>query len=304
VSAKRPDLRSNLQHAPPRPGPTRSTPAFDPSDALFEPDAYPAELYELVHRGTAGDLAFYSRVCAGARRVLELGCGYGRVLEALAREDLALVGLERDPALLARARERLGRHPHARNVRLLTGDMTDFSLRGDDAAAAPEPLDRILIPHSGIYCLPNDEACVACFRRCALHLAGDGLLVFDAYAADAFHAHGEPADHDDESLSLVVRVEDAGVRYDVFERSLWDRARQRLDVTYEYIPATGGPVRLGRLMHRYLLLDQIEPLLARAGLALVALHGDWRGGAPDGAGAMWVATAALRAPVSPRAPAG
>jgi SAM-dependent methyltransferase len=241
---------------------------------------YPAALYELVHRGTAGDLSYYARRCEGARRVLELGCGYGRVLAAL-REDpsLELVGLDRSAELLARARARLGD-----DVLLVEGDMQDFDLGG-------RRFDRILIPHSGIYCLADDDACVSCFEACARHLAPDGLLVFDAYAADQFHREADPADHDDLHLEPLVTVEMDGTCYDVFERSLWERDAQRVDVTYEYIPRGGGPAALGRLRHRYLLQDQIEPLLRRAGLALASLAGDWRDAPARPDGEMWVATA-------------
>jgi SAM-dependent methyltransferase len=243
---------------------------------------YPAALYELVHRGTAGDLSFYSRECADARRVLELGCGYGRVLSALCeRTDLELTGLDRNPELLARARARL-----PERVVLVHADMTRFELPGPG-------FDRILIPHSGVYCLEDDDACIACFRACARHLAPAGRLVFDAYAADGFHAEQDPADHSDERLDPVVSVEHEGICYDVFERSLWRRQLQRLDVTYEYVPREGGDAAMGRLVHHYLLLEQISPLLRRAGLDLVSLAGDWRGRPAEPDDDMWVATAVL-----------
>ena len=112
---------------------------------------YPAALYELVHRGTAGDLSFYQRVCQDAEQVLELGCGYGRVLAALCQQrGSRWIGLERDPELLARARERL-----PARVELLQGDMREFSI------GAPG-CDRILIPHSGFYCLDAADATPAC----------------------------------------------------------------------------------------------------------------------------------------------
>ena len=241
---------------------------------------YPAALYELVHRGTAGDLSFYGRVCRSARTVLELGCGYGRVLASLCEAgDLALTGLERDPELLARARARL---PGA--VALVQADMTDF-----DLGAAR--FDRILIPHSGVYCLPDDERTVACFRACARHLTRDGRLVFDAYAADRFHAEADRADHTGEQLEPVVTVEHEGVCYDVFERSTWWPERQRLDVVYEYIPRAGGDAAVGRLLHHYLLQDQIAPLLERAGLRLATLAGDFQGRDATPDDDMWVATA-------------
>lgn len=249
---------------------------------------YPAELYELTHRGTAGDVAFYQRVCAEARSVLELGCGYGRVLEGLCELDVASTGLEIDPELLARAAARLGA---GSPVRLVQGDMRSFDREGTGAPSSG--FDRILIPHSGLYCLPDDASCVACFRCCAALLAEGGRLVFDAYAADAFHRDEDPADHVDERLDPVVSIEFEGRSYDVFERSRWQRDRQQLDVTYEYIPRGGGAVLQGRLLHRYLLRRQIAPLLEQAGLRLESLHGDWRGHPSSSESDMWVATAAL-----------
>ena len=67
-----------------------------------------AELYALTHRGNRGDLEFYQRTCRGARSVLELGSGYGRVLTALAGAKRRVVGLERDREFLALARSRPG----------------------------------------------------------------------------------------------------------------------------------------------------------------------------------------------------
>ena len=99
-------------------------------------------------------------------------------------------------------------------------------------------------------------------------------------------------DHVDERLDPVVRVEFEGRSYDVFERSRWERSRQQLDVTYEYIPRGGGEVLQGRLLHRYLLRDQLAPLLEQAGLRLESLHGDWHGHPSSSESDMWVATAA------------
>ena len=250
---------------------------------------YPAELYELLHRGTAGDVPFYQRVCRDARGILELGCGYGRVLEGLAELDAALTGLEIDPDLLARAETRLAERGE---IRLVQGDMRAFD--ATSTFAPPGGFDRILIPHSGIYCLPDDAACVSCFQCCAQQLAEGGRLVFDAYSADAFHREEDPADHVDERLDPVVSIEFEGRSYDVFERSRWTRQRQQLDVTYEYIPRAGGEALQGRLLHRYLLRDQLAPLLEQAGLELETLDGDWHGRPSSSQSDMWVATALRR----------
>lgn len=231
---------------------------------------YPAELYAALHVGNPGDVTFYREWCRGADRVLELGCGYGRMLEALAREDLALLGLDADRALLTLAQQRLQR-VRAQNVRLVQGDMRRF--------AFAQPFDRILIPYSAIYCLLDLDDLAACLRHVAAHLRPEGRFIFDAYSADAFH---EAADDPDELEGGdlpddVGSVVYEGVHYHVTEQTRWWRDEQRMDVVYVHEPREGGATIATPLQHRYLLSHQVEPLLDAAGMTLVSLAGDYEG---------------------------
>jgi len=225
-----------------------------------------AELYALTHRGNAGDRAFYERVCAGAERVLELGCGYGRLLGMLADQERQVVGLERDAELRALARRWLRESGGdlAARVRVISGDMRKFSLGSH--------FDRIVIPHSGVYCLLDRASVIACFRCVERHLAPRGRLVFDAYAADAFHVESSPTDLAPDALEPVVSLRARGGTWDVFEQSRWTRRAQRLEVTYVYVRRERPRVERIAIPQRYLLTGQIPGLLARAGLELVSLR--------------------------------
>jgi SAM-dependent methyltransferase len=187
---------------------------------------YPARFYAALHRGTPGDLDHYARVCRSAATVLELGCGFGRVITALAAPGRAVVGVERDPELLAMA--------HA-------------AVRG-------------LPPDQG-----DDEDLHAALTTAARHLAPGGRVAFDVYRADAFHAEAEPDDVPDDAFTPVGRVEVDGVAYEVLERSTWDKPRQRIDVTYLHVDEAGHAIE-GTIAQRYLLEPQLYAALARAGL--------------------------------------
>ena len=94
-------------------------------------DPIDPELYALVHDGAPGDVAFYLRHSEPSQRVLELGSGFGRVAEALARERRVVVGLELDPVMIAlaeRRRAELDRETAAR-VRYVQGDMAEIRAR-------------------------------------------------------------------------------------------------------------------------------------------------------------------------------
>jgi SAM-dependent methyltransferase len=224
-----------------------------------------------VHRGTPGDQAFYARACRGARAVLELGCGYGRLLPALAGVVDSYVGLDCDAGLLRLARRErvaLG-EPACTGVKLRRGDMRAFSMR--------ERFDRILIPHSGLFCLQRDADVLECLRCARSHLRDRGELVLDSYAADGFHECSRPSDRSAEAEEWLARVAVAAVQYDVYERSRWDRRRQRMTVSYRYVPDGPGRVREGVIEHRYLLGAQLRTLLERAGYVVVEQSGGFRG---------------------------
>lgn len=228
-------------------------------------------LYDAVHTGTEGDVEFYLRLAEGASSVLELGCGSGRVLVALASAGYDATGIEKDSDKLEAARTRA--LEAGVSVELVRTDMARFDLG--------RRFDRIFIPYTGIYCLLTPARVASALRCVAAHLAPEGLFAFDAYAADDFHTYMRPEDHPDDQLEPVTTIEHAGERLEVLEKSRWNRKQQRVDATYLYVTEDGQIRHEQTIGHRYLLRRQLDPLLARAGLKLVAVQGDFEGAPYD-----------------------
>jgi SAM-dependent methyltransferase len=69
-----------------------------------------AQLYHTHHTLHAEDVSFWLKLagagCQAGRRVLELGCGTGRVLLPLAQAGCSVLGVDNDPAMLALLRQR------------------------------------------------------------------------------------------------------------------------------------------------------------------------------------------------------
>lgn len=227
-------------------------------------DLYDPFLYELLHRGTEGDLGAYHRMLGGARRVLELGCGYGRVLAGLHRRDpqRSLVGVDDHPGLLARARARL-----PPSVRLVEADMTTLALG--------ERFDAVIVPYSGLWCLLDDAALAGCLGVAWAHLEPGGRFIADAYAADRF-ADAEPDARDDDPEPLgEVYTAEGGWR--ITERSTWYKARSAFTVRYTYEPVDGGPSIDGVIEHRYRTGDALRAALVAAGFEAIRLESGFSG---------------------------
>jgi SAM-dependent methyltransferase len=222
---------------------------------------YPADLYAALHTGNEGDVEFYRAVCAGAHRMLELGCGSGRILAALADHVEELVGVDSSEEALALARTIL-----PASVTLRRAAMETFDVGGG--------FDRILIPFNGIYCLPDLASVRRTFQRVEVALAPGGLLVFDGYAADAFHEDGSFEEGFDEEEEIAM-IDARGKRWRVFEQSEYERAPQRFTVRYRYVAQDGGEEILATIRHRYLRLEEALGALESAGLEPLAAHGDF-----------------------------
>ena len=222
---------------------------------------YPADLYASLHVGNEGDEEFYRAVCHGAERVLELGCGSGRILAALAGEVPELVGVDSSEDALALAREEL-----PASVQLQRADMETFDVGGG--------FDRVLIPFSGIYCLPDLASVRRTFVQVGKALAPGGLLVFDGYAGDAFH-EDDSFDEGFDEEERIATVEARGKRWQVYERSEYERSSQRFTVYYRYLSEDDGEEILATIRHRYLRLEEALEALEGAGLELLVAHGDF-----------------------------
>jgi SAM-dependent methyltransferase len=192
--------------------------------------------------------------------VLELACGTGRLLCALAEAGLTATGLDLSETMLGLARERRDRlTPEVRaRVRLVRGDMADFDLDGT--------FGLVVIADNSFRELETREELVRCLVCARRHLAPGGRLLVTERRFDPSlypggvreHDWSEPVDHP-ETGALVRRR----IRVEV------DLARMRMRGTMWYRTAVPGGAEVEeecRFEGLVMRPEDYFPLFAEAGL--------------------------------------
>lgn len=134
-----------------------------------------APFYDWENAQTVGrrDVAFWRRLARQTGgRVLELGCGTGRITVPLARTGLPVVGIDRSGAMLAHARRRLSRAALRGRAHLVRGDIRSLPFESRRFAL-------VVAPYGILQSLLSDEDLTAALSAAARVLAPDGTLGID-----------------------------------------------------------------------------------------------------------------------------
>jgi SAM-dependent methyltransferase len=239
----------------------------------YEDQAFIAEYYDFTP-GYAGrpDLGFYLEFARSAGgKILELGCGTGRVLIPIAAAGCSIVGLDLSEHMLAKCRQKLQVQPQEvqERVRLVQGNMTDFAL-GETFSLVTTPFR----PFQHLVSVDDQLACLQCVNR---HLATGGRLILDLFQTNPRRMF-DPAYTEESEEFRDVELPD-GRRFGRGNRTAaFHRAEQYNDVEliYYVIHPNGQTERLVQAFpFRYFFRYEVEHLLARCGFRVVDLFGNF-----------------------------
>ncbi len=133
-----------------------------------------AQYYDFQDIGV-NDIPFYrARIPSAQARILELGCGTGRVLLPLAQECGFIYGIDASQAMLALCREKLNRAglPPDR-AQICQGDISDFDLGAR--------FDLIIAPFRVLQNLETDRQVSGLMDGIARHLASGGRAILNTF---------------------------------------------------------------------------------------------------------------------------
>ena len=199
--------------------------------------------------------------------ILELGCGSGRIAVPLAADGHRVVGIERSPAMLERARARALRAGVV--VELRDGDVRNFSL--------DETFPLVLMVLNTFLMLEPEERW-ACLARAREHLTEGGRFAMHVFQPDPEKVAG----YEGAVVEEGTFETESGSRVTVFTST-------RATVDRSTFTWTCDEVGDDRVVHRYsrtatlhyLYRREAELLLAAAGFSIESMEGDFDGSPAD-----------------------
>lgn len=241
----------------------------------YDAGAFIANFYDYVgpYRDRP-DIRFYVDLAKkGSGRVLELGCGTGRILIPTAEAGVEIVGLDSSSEMLRVCRRRLDTLPESvqKRVLLVEGDMRSFDL--------PGLFDLITVPFRPIQHLNAVDEQMRAFECIHRHLSDTGHLVFDVFfpSLEALVAKNLGEEIGEEPEFTTPNGEKVVRRHRVLVRDPINQMNQ-VELIY-YVTFPDG--RKERCVHafsmRHFFRFELEHLLARCGFELVTIYGDFEG---------------------------
>lgn len=133
--------------------------------------------YDLELGDFLEDLAFYERhVPEDGQRILELGCGTGRLGLALARAGYDVTGIDISRVMLRAAVEKSKQMKSPANMHFICMDMTEMALR--------MRFDAIVVAYNTLNMLTDLTLVRRCLDLSRQHLNKGGRLMIDVFTPD------------------------------------------------------------------------------------------------------------------------
>lgn len=233
--------------------------------AKYYDDAY-SNKEDLVDRDFYVDLA--KRI---GGPVLELACGTGRILLPIAREGIAIHGVDLSVSMLEVLHQNLQREP--KDVRELVsvteGDMRTFRSNRE------YPL--VIIPFRPLQHMYTVEDQIAALKTAAFHLEKDGILAFNVFFP-RFHMIDAGIGEEQLELEWQAKSSPETIMRRFLRKDSVDKVNQNFTATFIYRTYQGGKLvkeETAPLKMSYYSYPHLRALFLLAGLEVVEEYGSF-----------------------------
>ncbi len=237
-----------------------------------------APFYDWENARTMGrrDVGYWTRLIGRRRgRVLELGCGTGRLLLPLARAARHVCGIDLSAQMLARASARAARRPRGARPSIVRGDMRHLPFDN-------RTFSTVIAPYGVLQSLTDDGDLSAALAEAARVLKPGGLFAIDLVPdLTSWQAYQK---------QVRFRGLLSGKPLVLVESVRQNRRRGLTMFDEEFRVGRGRQISRHRftLTFRTVPMEQILARISSAGLTIQTVAGSYRGAAWHPDAAVWL----------------
>ena len=226
-----------------------------------------AETYDWIHT-FKGDIQFWiHHAKQGGGRVLELGCGTGRITWEVAGAGFPVVALDISPGMLKLADAKRALYPDAASVIFKCEDMRKFKL------GIKFPV--IIMPGRSFEHILTTDDQIETLKNCVDHLNDQGKIIIFVFGPPP-----DDADEKSEEFHGNIINPDSGNLCRYSTRQSIDRERQIITVRQrlEELSANGDIYRewiYAPIQYRWSTAEELEKLGHALNLKIVGRYSDW-----------------------------
>jgi SAM-dependent methyltransferase len=223
--------------------------------------------YDAEHQDKTDDLIMFSEMAAEyGSPIFEVACGTGRVMFHLAQAGYEVHGIDIEPAMLERARQRAAALPALKErLTFIQGDILQYTSK--------QQYPLVIFPYNGLMHFHQQEQQLAVLRRLRDLMTDNGRLVLDLpNPADSFGAE----DSDALIFEKTFLEPESGHLVMQYSVSSLDRTEQLLHITWLYDEIDGdGSVKrtFAPVAFRYFFYAELRLLLMQSGLQVEVVYG-------------------------------
>jgi 2-polyprenyl-3-methyl-5-hydroxy-6-metoxy-1,4-benzoquinol methylase len=191
------------------------------------------------------------------KTILDLGCGTGGHMLALAQRGYTLTGIDASPKMLALARQKFSKN----DVK------AEFSKNKLQSFKVLKKFDAIVCLFSVIDYVTQDKDLLKTFRNVARHMKRTSLFIFDFWRTEAVENYFSP------QKKNVFRTKDRIVER--HSSTTIDRKNRLCEVSYKvHLKGNVHPKKSFQEKHclRYFSVNEMGSFLQKAGLNILGLH--------------------------------
>ena len=234
-----------------------------------------AKYYDVIHSGLSGEMEFYRTRCTQrGGRILELGCGTGRVLLALAETGLSVTGLDQSKKMLDVCRQKIeSNETSLPKVDLVHGDMRDFQF--------DSTFDTIVLPYRTLMHVVRPAQQLQCLRSIRNNLSADGRVFLNVWVPDHGYIHFFREGGDESEMNFVENYDlpDTPNRLDHFHKVITYPQEQLIIEEHLLIELNGRGDEVSRqtlpMTRTWYTFREMNWLIHSAGFETVNVWGDF-----------------------------